>query len=182
MVQAVAAQTFRGEDDAVIEQEKFTARVKALAHATDLMTGRKWVEASLRTIIHSVVGVHCNETPERCDFTGPDIKLEPKTGISLSMAFHELTTNAMKYGAWSNAEGKVSIKWSVEGSGSDARLRLEWRESGGPPVSPPSRRGFGSRLVERGLAAEMEGEAVMRFEPNGLVCVIEAPLVSEERT
>ena len=180
MVQAVAAQTFRGEDDPLTEKEKFTARVKALAHATDLMTGQKWVETSLRTIIDSVVGVYCNEIPERCDYTGPDIKLEPKTAISLSMAFHELATNATKYGAWSDAAGKVSIRCVVEGSGSDARLRLEWQKSGGPAVSPPRRRGFGSRLIERGLAAEMDGAALMRFEPTGLVCVIDAPFANEE--
>jgi two-component sensor histidine kinase len=182
MVQAVAAQTFRGEDHTLTENEKFTARVKALAQATDLMTGHKWVEASLRTVVASVVGVHCDASSGRCDISGPDMRLEPKTGISLSMALHELGTNAIKYGAWSNDAGKVSIRWEIEGNGSDAQLKLEWRESGGPSVSPPSRRGFGSRLIERGLAAEMEGRAVMRFEPGGLVCVIEAPLAGEART
>ena len=181
MVQAVAAQTFRGDDDFSTAQEKFTARIKALAHATDLMTGHKWVDASLRSVVDGVVGPYCSDAPERCDTSGPDIRLEPKTGISLSMALHELATNALKHGAWSNAAGKVSVQWTLRGSGPDALLRLEWRESGGPPVSAPSRRGFGSRLIERGLAAEMGGEARMRFEPTGLVCVIEAPLAGEDR-
>jgi len=177
----VAAQTFRRKEDFSVAQEKFTARIKALAHATDLMTDHRWVEASLRAIIDGVVGVHCRDAPERCEISGPDVHLEPKTGISLSMGLHELTTNAIKYGAWSNAVGKVSIKWTVHGSGAGARLRLEWRESRGPSVSPPSRRGFGSRLIERGLAAELGGEASIRFEPAGLVCVIDAPLNSEGR-
>lgn len=181
MVQAVAAQTFRRGEDFLVAQEKFTARIKALAHATDLMTDHRWVEASLGAVIRGVLGTHCGDAAERCEVSGPDVHLQPKTGISLSMGLHELATNAIKYGAWSNAAGKVSINWTVQGSGPGARLRLEWRESGGPSVVPPNQRGFGSRLIERGLAAELGGQASMRFEPSGLVCVIEAPLSGEER-
>ena len=181
MVQAMAAQTFRGEDDYATALQKFTARIKAIAHATDLMTGHRWVEASVHTVVESIIGAYCKDAPDRCAFGGPPVQLNPKTGISLSMALHELTTNAIKYGAWSNATGKVAITWDLEGSGPGALFRLEWRESGGPPVSAPERRGFGSRLIERGLAAEMGGEAQLRFEPAGLVCLIEAPLGVEDR-
>ena len=181
MVQAMAAQTFRGEDDYATALQKFTARIKAIAHATDLMTGHRWVDASVQAIVDSIVGAHCRDAPHRCDLGGPPVKLDPKTGISLSMALHELTTNAIKHGAWSNGTGKVAITWDLEGSGPGALFRLEWRESGGPPVSAPERRGFGSRLIERGLAAEMGGEARLRFEPTGLVCLIEAPLSVEDR-
>jgi two-component sensor histidine kinase len=90
------------------------------------------------------------------------------------MALHELGTNAAKYGALSVDLGRVSIAWRVEGT----RLRLEWRESGGPPVQPPARRGFGSRLIERGLEADLGGVAVLRFEPGGLRCEIEASLAA----
>jgi two-component sensor histidine kinase len=88
------------------------------------------------------------------------------------MAMHELATNAVKYGALSNETGRVEVRWTAE----NERLRIEWRESGGPPVTQPTRRGFGSRLVERGLAGEMGGSAQLIFEPQGVVCVIEAPL------
>jgi two-component sensor histidine kinase len=176
MVQAIAAQTFRGADDLETSQEKFRARLKALASATDLMIGEKCAHASLRTAIDSVVGAYCHEEPERCQVSGPEISLTPKTAVSFAMALHELATNATKYGAWSNKAGRISIQWTVIATEEDARLSLEWREIGGPAVSPPGRRGFGSRLIERGLTAEMSGEAQIRFEPAGLVCVIEAPL------
>ena len=88
------------------------------------------------------------------------------------MAMHELATNAVKYGALSNDKGRVDVAWRIDAG----QLRIEWRESGGPPVSPPTRRGFGSRLVERGLAGELGGSAVMHFNPEGLFCVINAPL------
>ncbi len=179
MVQAVAAQTFRGDDDITTAQDKFTARIKALAHATDLMTGHRWVEASLRTIVDSIVATHCNAAPERCEISGPDVRLQPKSSISLSMALHELATNATKYGAWSNTVGKVSITWALQTRDVETWLKLTWRESNGPLVVQPKRRGFGSRLIERGLAAELDGEAQMRFESTGLVCEIVAPLRSE---
>ena len=90
------------------------------------------------------------------------------------MALHELGTNAAKYGALSVDGGRVSIAWDVEGD----RLRLEWRESGGPPVEAPSRRGFGSRLIERGLEADLDGRAELHFDPAGLRCEIEASLAA----
>jgi two-component sensor histidine kinase len=95
------------------------------------------------------------------------------------MALHELATNAVKYGAWSTPEGRVEIRWRVDPGDAGDRLHLEWRERGGPPVVPPKRRGFGSRLIERGLAAELGGEVRMRFDPEGLVCVVDAPLTLE---
>lgn len=178
MIQGIAAQTFRGGDGSERAQEKFTARIKALAKATDLMTGEKWSRASLRVAIENVMDVYCQDQPERCELSGPEVRLTPKRAISLSMAFHELATNALKYGAWSTKGGKVSIAWNIREEGEGTRLRLEWRETGGPAVSPPARRGFGSRLIERGIAAEMGGQAELRFDAAGLVCVIDAPLVA----
>jgi two-component sensor histidine kinase len=92
------------------------------------------------------------------------------------MAVHELCTNAVKYGALSNDAGRVEVVWRIE----DGRLRLTWRERGGPPVFPPTRRGFGSRLLEAGLAAELGGSVELAFEPEGLVCRIDAPLSAAE--
>jgi two-component sensor histidine kinase len=90
------------------------------------------------------------------------------------MALHELGTNASKYGALSTDGGRVSIGWTRDGD----RLHLVWRESGGPPVEPPSRRGFGSRLIERGLAADLGGTAALSFDPDGLRCDIQASLAA----
>ena len=90
------------------------------------------------------------------------------------MALHELGTNALKYGALSVERGSVTVRWST----SDGRFRLRWEEKGGPTVSPPAHRGFGSRMIERGLAAELRGEARIDWRPEGVVCTIDAPLVA----
>jgi two-component sensor histidine kinase len=88
------------------------------------------------------------------------------------MALHELGTNALKYGALSREQGRVSVQWTTEAG----RFRLRWKETGGPPVSPPGHRGFGSRMIERGLAAELQGEVRIDWRPQGVVCTIDSPL------
>ncbi|MDP3491996.1 MAG: HWE histidine kinase domain-containing protein [Hyphomonadaceae bacterium] len=172
MIQAVAAQTFRNAGDLPQAQAVFSARIMALARANDLLTGENWEGASLSDIVAGVSVVHAGNQPDRFTAKGPVVRLSPKAALSLSMAMHELATNAVKYGALSNDAGRVDVSWSVK----DGRMRIEWRESGGPSVAPPERRGFGSRLVERGLAGEMGGTAQIAFEPTGVVCVIEAPM------
>ena len=140
--------------------------------ANDLLTGENWEGASLSDIVAGVSVAHAGNQPDRFTATGPVVRLSPKAALSLSMAMHELGTNAVKYGALSKDAGRVDVSWSVN----NGRMRIEWRESGGPPVTPPERRGFGSRLVERGLAGEMGGTAQIAFDPAGVVCVIEAPM------
>ena len=177
MTQAIAAQTFRGSEDAAQAQQRFTARIVALAQANDLLTGERWAAASLRGVLEQAVCPHCGD-PARLTLQGPDLQLSPKTALALTLAMHELATNALKYGAWSGDRGGVTVAWhtySPEDGGGE-RLHIEWREQGGPTVAPPTRRGFGSRLIERGLAAEMGGEVKMHFDPTGLACVIDAPL------
>ena len=95
------------------------------------------------------------------------------------MGFHELATNAAKYGALSGPMGVVDVIWSTEGSDGDGRFTLRWVEQGGPAVHEPLRRGFGSRLIERGLAGELAGAAKLDFRPTGLVCTITAPFPFE---
>jgi len=89
------------------------------------------------------------------------------------MALHELATNAAKYGALSNATGQVRVAWDIPDGGPPKRLRLCWKESGGPPVTPPEQKGFGSFLIERALQKNQLGQARLDFEPGGLVCSIE---------
>jgi PAS domain S-box-containing protein len=175
-IQSIASQTFRNADDLAQAQANFSARIIALAKANDLLTEENWEGASLATIISRAAAVHAGDA-KRFVISGPMVRLSPKTAMSLSMAMHELATNALKYGALSNETGVVTVSWSVAGD----RLHLEWRETGGPPVSKPDRRGFGSRLIERGLAAEMSGDVAMMFEPGGLVCVIDAQLDRDAR-
>jgi two-component sensor histidine kinase len=176
MIQAIAAQTFRNVDDLANARASFSARVVALARANDLLTEEHWVDASLKEIVESVLRPYFTVGSSRCAVSGPPVRLSAKTALSLAMACHELCTNAVKYGAWSNESGRVEVSWSVGADSAGRRLRLEWRERGGPPVAAPQRRGFGSTLIERGLAAELEGEVQLLFEPAGLVCRIDAPL------
>jgi two-component sensor histidine kinase len=175
MTQAIAAQTFRNVTDIKESQQRFSQRMVALGQANDLLTGERWVGASLLGAIRQSIQPHCPEEP-RCSVAGDDIKLSPKTALALTLAVHELATNALKYGAWSDPSGMVTVASSTyrtpDGNG---RIRIEWRESGGPPVGPPQRRGFGSTLIERGLSREMGGEVKMEFLPDGLVCIIDAP-------
>jgi len=98
--------------------------------------------------------------------------VSPRAALALALAFHELSTNAAKYGALSNDDGRISISWRT----GEGRLRIEWKETGGPAVSEPTRRGFGSRLIERGLGADLGGSASLGFEPDGVKCVIDASL------
>ena len=177
MTQAVAAQTFRSAQSMTAAQASLSSRISALAQANDLLTGERGAEVLMRGVLEQATRPHF-PGPDRRLIEGPDLALSPKTALSLSLAMHELSTNALKYGAWSTVDGVVSIRWSTyrpEGGGAE-RVRLVWSERGGPAVQPPERRGFGSRLIERGLAGEMGGDVQMRFEPEGLVCVIDAPL------
>ncbi len=177
MVQAIAAQTFRNAEGLGQVQPALLSRIGALAQANDLLTGELGADVSIRGVIEKAVQPHC-ASEAHCRIEGPELTLSPKTALSLSLAMHELSTNAVKHGAWSTPDGRVSIHWQVRPAETDGApcIALEWREQGGPPVRPPSRRGFGSRLIERGLAAEMGGKVQMRFEPEGLVCLIDAPL------
>ena len=180
MLQAIAAQSFRNADSLKDAEERFTARIMSMSKANDLLTGERWVGASLRGVVEQVARSHCPQ-PDRCLIDGPDARLSPKIALALSLAIHELAVNALKYGACSTSKGRVLVNWSTcQADDAVEHLRFEWREEGGPAVSPPSRRGFGSRLIERGLSAEMGGTVTLRFEPEGLVCAFEAALAAQD--
>jgi two-component sensor histidine kinase len=108
---------------------------------------------------------------ERFAAAGPHVRLVPNAAVTLNMAFHELATNATKYGALSTPHGRVDIAWRAEGEA----VALDWRETGGPAVAPPRRRGFGTRLIERGLAHELGSEARLSFLTEGLHCHMRLP-------
>jgi len=173
-IQAIAAQSFNGSRSLPEAQEAFTNRIVALSEAHDLLTRENWEGADLHDIASRLVTLHGG--PARFGLSGPAIRLSPRTALSLSMALHELATNAVKYGALSVPEGRVTIAWALAPGPGAQRLDLSWAERHGPPVTPPIRRGFGSRLIERGLAAELSGKASIHFEPEGVVCQIRALL------
>lgn len=108
--------------------------------------------------------------------------LSPSLALSLSLGFHELTTNAIKYGALSGKDGTVSICWTVSGKAAQRGLRIEWRELGGPPVPAIERKGFGTRMLERLLGPESAGNVTITFDPTGLVCVFEVNLEESRET
>lgn len=115
--------------------------------------------------------------PERIVLRGNTVELRPRAALTLAMTFHELVTNAAKHGALSVPTGRVEIEWGVqEGNGHQPTLHIAWRESGGPPVAPPKRRGFGSLLVERSISAEHGGHVALDFDPDGVRCTIDIPL------
>jgi two-component sensor histidine kinase len=111
---------------------------------------------------------------------GPQVRLPPRMALALAMALQELATNAIKYGALSAEAGTVEIGWSVTDEAGLPRLHLRWEERGGPPVAAPTRRGFGSRLIERSLAQDLGGSVTLAFDPDGLTCTLEAPIAALE--
>jgi two-component sensor histidine kinase len=175
-VQSIAAQSFRNgaASDAF---RWFEGRLMALSTAHDVLTRENWTGGSLREVVTQAVAPHDGATDPRFAIDGEDLLLPPKMALSLAMALHELCTNAAKYGALAGPRGRVAIDWRVQGSGAGRRLRLRWAEQDGPPVAPPSRKGFGSRLLERGLARELDAEVTLSFPSTGAVCEIDAPIL-----
>ena len=171
IVQGLAQQSFKGHQVPDTVRRAFDGRLAALSSAHNILTERNWESAWLVEIVESTIAPH-RVKEERIVAEGPDIAIPPKTAVSLALALHELATNASKYGALSVATGRIEIRWRHE----NGRLRLVWRESGGPEVEPPARRGFGTRMIERGLAADLGGAVKIDFRPEGVVCTIDADL------
>jgi two-component sensor histidine kinase len=167
-VQSIAMQTHQSDDT-------FLPRIQALARAHDLLTEASWEGASLADVVNRTLALHVAGAPERMLVSGPAIRLSPNAAVTLNLAFHELATNAVKYGSLSNATGRVTVAWTIDDRSSPTVVDIEWLESGGPAVAMPTRRGFGSRLIERGLAHELGGECRLSFQPRGLECHFRVP-------
>jgi PAS domain S-box-containing protein len=175
IVMAIANQTLRHSSSATQFRSDFEARVTALSAAHNLLTASNWEGASLRDIAESVLKPYSNPARVRCKLDGEGIRVGPKYAVSLLMAFHELATNAAKYGALANDTGCIEVRWSLTQPPRAPALAIQWREIGGPPVKPRRRRGFGSRLID-GLSAETSGNVDLKFEREGVTCTIEVPL------
>ena len=170
-VQAIAGQTFR--DVELNARQTFEARLRTLSNAHMALTAENWRSVTLRDLILSTLAPVMVD-PSQFSAAGPHLRVEPKSAVALSMAIHELCTNAIKYGALSAAGGRVTIGWDVAGD----RFRLRWQEHGGPAVSVPARKGFGSLMIERALAAQVDGEVKIDYAESGVVCAIDAPLLA----
>jgi PAS domain S-box-containing protein len=177
-VQSIAVQTLRGAaDDTVVEV--FEGRVLALSRAHSLLGRDRWDTIGLRDVMDQMLQPFGLSDPRvtRFSIEGEDVSLAPKAALTIAMVLHELATNAAKYGALSGIDtGTVEIAWEVEPSPVSDRLRLRWREDGGPPVQANGHRGFGSRLIEGALARELDGEVRLCFGPAGVSCEIDMPL------
>ncbi|WP_165842933.1 sensor histidine kinase [Phenylobacterium deserti] len=175
IIQGVARQTLRGATSLDDAHDSFEARLHTLAAAHTLLTSLGWRPVMVRDLLASATAAFEPATHQAFSLDGPDLRLSPSTAVAMALALHELGTNAAKYGALSSESGQVDIRWWLARSPDGPRLRLMWRESGGPPVVPPSRRGFGSRLLESGLARELQGAVRLEFPSTGVICHIDAP-------
>lgn len=171
VVQSLARQTIGRNPDPAAAQLAFEGRLGALARAHDTLTRVHWEKAELADVIEGALD-SCGVL-DRVRVDGPTIWLESRLAVSVAMALHELCTNAIKYGALSREAGRVDCTWHVAQAPSPC-LVLQWRERGGPAVTPPTRRGFGSRMLERALAGDLKAQVELDFAPEGLVCTIAA--------
>ncbi len=175
-VMAVASQTMRGADRDTVDA--LLSRLQSLATTHDVLTRESWESADLRDVVASALAAHGGPDDDRFEISGPPARLLPREAVALAMALHELATNALKYGALSTQapEGRVELRWTVI----RGRLHLVWAERGGPPVAVPTRRGFGTRLIERSLSQDLEAAITLEFRHDGVVCTVDATLGAAE--
>jgi len=176
LVRGVAAQTRRHTETAAEFQAAFAARLQVLARSNDVLTRTDWHDAPLRDVIDSALDAYGGE-PCRIAIKGPSVLLAVNLAVTVSLSFHELVTNAVKYGALSVPAGRVDVSWIVsKGRKNGSKVEIMWRERGGPVVKPPQHRGFGSQLLEKGMPSD--GTVKLDFRPEGLECRICLPLIS----
>ncbi|MET0743209.1 MAG: HWE histidine kinase domain-containing protein [Microvirga sp.] len=176
-VQSIASQTLRNASSIDHASSAIESRLIALSHVHNVLTDRSWAHVALHDIVAQAVEPYRSIGEDRIRMSGPGVLVPPRMALPLAMSLQELVTNAVKYGALSNASGRIEVRWELDGTNVPHRLSLTWEEGGGPPVQEPKRRGFGTRLIERSLAHELGGEVDIRFETSGVVCSVNAPLV-----
>jgi len=176
-VQSLASQTARAAPTPASFRESFEGRLVALSKAHDQLTMHHWESADLRELLSAGFAPY-HGGAERVVMRGEDVVLRPRAALTLAMTFHELITNAAKYGALSAPGGGVEMRWQIVEADGMPTLHVEWREQGGPPVAPPARRSFGTRLIESGVKAELGGRVEIAFASEGLRCDLDIPLAS----
>jgi two-component sensor histidine kinase len=171
LVQSIASQTFSQGAVDPSTRRAFEARLVALSNAQAILTKRSWDSADLHEVLSAAIRPHTVVGRDAFKLDGPMLRLGPKSAVALAMAVHELCTNASKYGALST-NGCVDMLWTI----ANDRWQWTWRERGGPVVVPPLHKGFGSRMLEQALGAQLAGQATLRYDPDGLRYSIDAPL------
>ncbi len=176
-MQSIAFQTMRNSATMEEAQEALGARLQSLAAAHDVLTRENWEGATLAEVVEGALTPFQTGAGKRFTTGGPDVRLTPRWALAFVLALHELATNAVKYGALSGEQGRVILNWDIVDGSKPDRLWLRWEEIGGPKVTPPTRTGFGTRMIERALAAELGGgTAEIEYRPRGVVFTLEAPL------
>jgi PAS domain S-box-containing protein len=176
-VQSIVAQAVRAPLDTVGIREAIEARIFALSRSHDLLTQVSWQGAGLHDLLDAALEPFGGalDWSERFLIDGDNIRLMPNMILALGIAFHELATNAVKYGALSTQSGLVLISWSLEPFLNETRLIFVWQERNGPPVVTPTTRGFGSQVIKRGLEHELRARVRLEFAPGGVICTIDMP-------
>ena len=175
MVQSIATQTMRGAADMDSARNVLAGRLIALSKSHDLLLGGEIGSTGLAALVGNALEAH-RDNPDRFVIEGPPVVVGSKAALSLSLILHELGTNASKYGALSTESGRVTISWQILPEPGEPTVTLCWSEAGGPPVAAPSRTGFGTRLIGRGLAGSFGGNVDLTYPPTGVVCTVTAPL------
>lgn len=175
-VQSIADQTLRRSASPAHFVEAFSGRIEALSRAHELLTRGDWGRAGLADVVGGALTPFCGVGGLRLAVSGPQVGLTPETAVALHMTVHELAVNATKYGALSVEGGRLDVSWEIDQREAPGALEFRWIERGGPKVDAPSRRGFGSRLIEQGMAQELGGEAQIVFDPEGVQFRLRAPL------
>ena len=177
-IQSIANLTLRRYDTPAAFVPAFSGRVQALSRAHDVLTANTWKGADLATLVHQQLSLE-GMRDGRVAFKGPPATLDPQPALALALVLHELGTNARTHGALAVPDGLVRLSWVTDETISPTGLQLLWQEVDGPPVEPPTRRGFGSQFIEHSLRA-LGGAAEIAFEPSGVKCAIKVPLTSAE--
>ena len=174
-VAAISRLTLRQSASLEAFDQAFSRRLQALSTAHSLIFQNNWGETELRQVVEQALNPfrRAGETSIRIE--GEDLRLSPKAALALTLMLHELATNATKYGALSEGTGRVEVRWSLQPSGDLPSVRLSWSEHGGPPVQPPTRKGFGHTLIERSIRYELDGSAKLSFSPAGMQAEISFP-------
>jgi len=176
-IQSIAWQALRNSSDPEVIRESIESRLFALSCSHDLLTRENWNGAGLLDLVNEALKPFAasNGRAGRINIRGDNIRVSPKAAVAVSIAVHELATNASKYGSFSNALGSIEIEWAIERRAEGDWLVLRWHEKDGPPVTPPTRRGFGSRVIERGLVHELDARVTLEYRPSGVACTIDMP-------
>jgi two-component system, chemotaxis family, CheB/CheR fusion protein len=177
LVRSIARRTADSSDSVGDYAKNLDGRIEAFSRVQAALTRDPRAGVDLKTLVTAELRAHGAQDRKQVSIDGPQILLKPKAAELFALAIHELATNAVKYGALSAASGRIDVAWAIDGADGQPQLAFRWSESGVRPASVPSRRsGFGTELIERTLAYDLNGKATLRLDPHGLQCAIAIPV------